>query len=90
MLWSARRSTPVWWRVGNEELVSWLLRLLEPKIDFRFFRVMMDGRSMVVLEIARATRHPVRFQGQEFVRVGSYKKKLTDFPEKERMFMAHL
>jgi ATP-dependent DNA helicase RecG len=43
-------------RVGNEELESWLLRLLEPKIDFRFFRVMVDGRSMVLLEIARATR----------------------------------
>lgn len=72
-------------RVGNEELESWLLRLLEPKIDFRFFRVIVDGRSMVLLEIARATRHPVCFQGQEFVRVGSYKKKLKEFPEKERV-----
>jgi predicted HTH transcriptional regulator len=26
-------------RMGNEELESWLLRLLEPKIDFRFFTV---------------------------------------------------
>ena len=24
------------------------------------------------------------FRGQEFIRVGSYKKKLKDFPEKER------
>lgn len=36
-----------------------------------------------MLEIGRAFRHPVRFQGQEYVRVGSYKKKLKDFPEKE-------
>lgn len=71
-------------RVGNEELESWLLRLLEPKIDFRFFSVEVDGRSVVLLEIARAARHPVRFSGQEFIRVGSYKKKLKDFPEKER------
>ena len=35
-------------RVGNEELESWLLRLLEPKIDFRFFRVMVEGRSTVL------------------------------------------
>ncbi|MDC4222969.1 MAG: hypothetical protein MPW15_01645 [Candidatus Manganitrophus sp.] len=39
---------------------------------------------MVLLEIARAFRHPVRFQGQEFIRIGTYKKKLKDFPEKER------
>lgn len=71
-------------RVGNEELESWLLRLLEPKIDFRFFQVTVEGQPVVLLEIARAAGHPVRFQGQEFIRVGSYKKKLKDFPEKER------
>jgi len=71
-------------RVGNEELESWLLRLLDPKIDFRFFTVEVDGRRVVLLEIARAARHPVRFSGQEFIRVGTYKKKLKDFPEKER------
>lgn len=71
-------------KVGNEELESWLLRLLEPKIDFRFFSVVIDGHRVVLLEIARAARHPVRFSGQEFIRVGTYKKKLKDFPEKER------
>lgn len=71
-------------RVGNEELESWVLRLLEPKIDFRFFTVAVDGTPVVLLEIARAAGHPVRFSGQEFIRVGTYKKKLRDFPEKER------
>ena len=71
-------------RIGNEELESWLLRLLEPKIDFSFSTVEIDGRRVVLLEIARAARHPVRFSGQEYIRVGSYKKKLKDFPEKER------
>lgn len=71
-------------RVGNEELESWLLRLLEPKIDFHFFTVEIEGNCIVLLEIARATRHPVRFSGEEFIRIGSYKKKLKDFPEKER------
>jgi len=71
-------------RVGNEELENWLLRLLEPKIDFRFFAVDVDGQRVVLLEIARAVRHPVRFSGEEFIRVGSYKKKLKDFREKER------
>jgi ATP-dependent DNA helicase RecG len=71
-------------KVGNEELENWLLRLLSPKIHFHFFEVMVDGKSVVLLEIERAFRHPVQFRGQELVRVGSYKKKLKDFPEKER------
>jgi len=71
-------------RIGNEELESWLLRLLEPKIDFRFFSIEIEGHRVVLLEIGLAVRHPVRFSGQEFIRVGSYKKKLKDYPEKER------
>lgn len=71
-------------KIGNEELENWLLHQLTPKINFRFFEVMVEGQPTVLLEIERASRHPVRFSGQEFVRVGSYKKKLRDFPEKER------
>ena len=44
----------------------------------------VDGRAVVLLEIGRAFRHPVKFRGQEYVRVGSYKKELKDFPEKAR------
>ena len=71
-------------KVGNEELESWLLRLLAPKINFRFSKVSVEGHSVVLLEIERASRHPVQFRGEEYIRVGSYKKKLKDFPEKER------
>jgi ATP-dependent DNA helicase RecG len=71
-------------KVGNEELENWLLRLLEPKIDFRFLETEVDSRRVVLMEIARAFKHPVRFNGQEYIRVGSYKKKLKDYPEKER------
>ena len=71
-------------KVGNEELENWLLRALTPKIHFRFFEVMVDGLAVVLLEIERAFRQPVQFQGHEFVRVGSYKKRLKDFPERER------
>ncbi len=71
-------------KLGNEELESWLLRLLAPKINFRFFEMAIDGLPVVLLEIDRVFRHPVQFQGVEFIRVGSYKKKLKDFPERER------
>lgn len=69
---------------GNEELENWLLRLLLPKIDFSFSNVSVGGLSVVLLEIPRASRHPVSFSGTEYIRVGSYKKTLRDFPEKER------
>jgi len=69
---------------GNEELENWLLRLLSPKIHFRFLVTQISGKSVVALEMERAYRQPVQFQGQEFIRVGSYKKKLKDHPERER------
>lgn len=71
-------------RRGNEELESWLLRLLTPKADFRFQEVEIDDVRVVIMEIERATRQPVQFQGIEYIRVGSYKKKLKDYSEKER------
>jgi len=71
-------------RVGNEELENWLLRMLSPRIHFRFFEVDVDDQPVVLLEIEPAFSNPVRFQSQEFIRVGSCKKKLKDFPEKER------
>lgn len=69
---------------GNEELENWLLKLLNPRIHFRFHRFETDGVSVVILEIPRASNKPVQFQGHEFIRVGSYKKKIKDFSEKER------
>ena len=68
---------------GNEELENWLLRLLSPRIDFSFSYVTVDAHQVVLLTIPHASRHPVRFKGTEFLRVGSYKRKLSDFPEKE-------
>jgi len=71
-------------KVGSEELENWLLRLLTPKINFRFYESCIDGNNIVLLEIASAFRHPVRFENIEYIRIGSYKKKLKDFPERER------
>jgi ATP-dependent DNA helicase RecG len=71
-------------RVGGEELENWLSHMLSPRIDFRFHELEVGGHPIVLLEIGPAFRHPVRFQGEEFIRVGSYKKKLKDHPEKER------
>jgi len=72
-------------KVGKEELENWLLRLLSPRIHFHFYEFEVDGKNVVILEIDKAFRHPVRFKTQEYVRSGSYKKKLKDHPELERM-----
>jgi predicted HTH transcriptional regulator len=69
---------------GNEELESWLLRLLNPRLHFRFHELTYEGKPVVLLEIPRAAVRPVQFQGMEFVRVGSYRQKLKDHPQLER------
>ena len=72
-------------KIGHEELENWLIRKLTPTIDFQFSEALVDGCPVVVLEIGRAFRQPVQFGGEEYIRIGSYKKKLKDFPEKERL-----
>lgn len=71
-------------KYGNEELENWLLRSLSPKIHFSFFEIVVNGLPIVLLEIERAAHQPVRFQEREYIRVGSYKKPIKEFPEKER------
>lgn len=69
---------------GNEELEHWLVRLLSPRLDIRFYAFASAGKPVIILEIPAALHTPVRFSGSEFIRVGSLKKPLKDYPEKER------
>ena len=71
-------------KVGNEELENWLARLLSPRIDFKIFEFEYEGRPIVIFKIDPTHNTPARFSGVEYIRVGSYKKKLADFPEKAR------
>jgi predicted HTH transcriptional regulator len=71
-------------KIGNEELENWLLTQLNPRVDVRFHEGEVDGAPVVLFEIQPALNRPVRFKGTEYVRIGSYKKKLHDHPEKER------
>lgn len=73
---------------GNEELENWLGRLLEPRLDFRIHEFEHDGKRVALLEVPAALHTPVRFIGVEYIRVGTYKKKLKDYPEKERTLWA--
>ena len=69
---------------GNEDLESWLTRLLNPRLRFQFYEVTHEGKHVVILEIPRAHGKPVQFQGVEFIRVGSYRQKLKDHPQIEK------
>ena len=71
-------------KIGNEELENWLLHLLIPHIDFKFAEIEIDSKHVVVIEIPAARVQPTAFKGVELIRVGSYRKKLKDYPEKER------
>lgn len=69
---------------GNEELELWLARMLSPRITFHFYDVEFDEGKVVLLEIPCAENQPVQFSGTEFIRVGTNKRKLKEFPDRER------
>jgi ATP-dependent DNA helicase RecG len=71
-------------KVGGEDLEHWLIKMLSPKIDFRIYEFDMNDKSLVLLEIPAATNNPVRFRHKAYIRIGSYTKELTEYPEKER------
>jgi len=60
------------------------VRQLSPRIDFTVHEFERNGTPVVLFAVQAANSTPVRFSGEAFIRVGSYKKKLQDFPEKER------
>lgn len=76
--------TPSTEKKGNEALENWLLRLLNPQVNFRFREFDRGGKRVSLVEIPRATHRPLQFQGVEYIRIGSYTKTLKDHPERER------
>ncbi len=71
-------------KVGNEELENWLLTQLDPRVLVNIHEGMVNGNPVAIFEVQPAPNRPVRFKGVAYIRIGSYKKKLQDHPEKER------
>lgn len=70
---------------GKQELESWLRELLSKNAEFEFYSVPMidkDGNNVTVgvLIIYRATNQTVTFKKVDYIRVGSYTKKVSDYP----------
>ncbi len=72
-------------KVGGQELENWLSTQLEPRIEFKICEFQYETKNIVLFEVPRATHIPIRFKSIDYIRVGSYKKKLGEHPEKERL-----
>lgn len=71
-------------RKGGAPLEHWLSRRLNPRIDFQYYEIKIDGQDVAVMVIESASHSPVAFGNDEFIRVGSVKTNLRQHPEKER------
>lgn len=65
-------------RQGSQELENWLRSMLSDNVDFRYSTIEIQGKNVGVMTITAAIGYPVSFQGTEYIRVGSYTKKLKD------------
>lgn len=65
---------------GGEELENWLRSLLSNNVEFSFKTEVMTEGNVGVLTIRKAENRPVTFRKVEYIRIGSYTKKLQDFP----------
>lgn len=75
-------------KVGNQGLELWISTQLDPQVQFYFHTTEIEGKPLVLLEIARAHSVPVKFKSVDYIRIDSYKKKLKDYPDTERELWA--
>jgi predicted HTH transcriptional regulator len=68
---------------NNTELETWIRLKLSEYANFHFYSDLVDGKKIVLLEIDQAQIGTVQFEHNTFIRVGSYKKRLKDFPALE-------
>lgn len=69
---------------GNQEIENWIATQLSPRIDFSIQYLDIQDKRVVLFIIDSAGNTPVKFKGNAYIRVGSYKKNLSDHPERER------
>lgn len=69
--------------VKNEPLQHYLARLVRPDIGFCFDEITFRGKRLVVLTIPAASKTPIAFDKERFIRIGSSKANLADYPEHE-------
>ena len=71
-------------KIGNQEIENWIATQLSPRIDFVIHETTVNEKRIAMFIVDSAGNTPVKFKGTAWIRVGSYKKKLSDHPERER------
>ncbi len=69
---------------GNQELEFWLMQNLNPKIDFSYHEIDYNDKTISLLKIPATKSQPVKFKGIAYIRIGSNKTELKNYPDKER------
>jgi len=65
---------------GQQELENWLRYMLSKNADFEFLDTEVDGKHVEIIKIHKALSEPVAFEKIDYIRSGSYTKKLHEFP----------
>lgn len=71
---------------GNEELESWLHKVLKPNIEFKIHEITEKEIRLVVFEIEATKISPIKFEEKAYIRIGSNRKELDKYPEKEKNY----
>jgi len=67
----------------EEPYQNYLARNLSPSINFRFQEDEIDGKRVVVLIVPAATEIPTAFKERRYIRIGSSKNNIKDYPKRE-------
>jgi len=67
-------------KIGNQEIECWLRQLLSKNANFEFHYIELEHVNIGVLIINSAVNQTVMFEKVDYIRVGSYTKKLSEYP----------
>ncbi|SCW57875.1 Predicted transcriptional regulator, contains HTH domain [Lachnospiraceae bacterium C10] len=67
----------------SEPYQNYLARNLSPSLNFKFEDGLINGKKIVLLIVPAATEIPTAFRDNRFIRIGSSKANLKDYPKRE-------
>ena len=68
---------------NKEPYQNYLARNLSPSVNFSFEEETIDGNRVVVLVIPAAEKIPTAFKEKRYIRIGSSKAALKDYPKRD-------
>lgn len=67
----------------KEPYQNYLARNLSPSLNFKFDEGTIDGKRVVLLTVPAATELPTAFNDNRYIRIGSSKCNIRDYPKRE-------